>query len=337
MNVLWLTERSQRHQARALASAPDELAITILRQPSPAELSPYLAQTEILISERRGIIDAHLLEQMPRLKFILRLGATAHDIDLQATAERHIPVSCQPDLGNILVAEHCIMMILALSKRLNFAQSAAQSHAGQQTAHRTDENTFAYNWAGVDNVLSLYGKTVGILGLGDIGIELARRLQAFLPAKILYNKRNRLPQGVEAQLGLTYASLETCYQTADIVVSLLPYSPETDYLVDETAFSQMKTSAFFVQVGSGSTIDEQALTEALLQGKLAGAALDTFEYEPLPADHPLRALAKNPAINLMLTPHIAAGTTAHVQNRGYEYVEIKRFLNGEPLQLRVDN
>lgn len=337
MNVLWLTERSQRHQERALVSAPVGLAITMLTQPSLSELKPHLAQAEILISERRGVIESHFLSQMPNLKFILRLGATAHDIDLAATGQRNIPVSRQPDLGNILVAEHCVMMMLALSKRLNFAQSATQHHAGQEPVRRTDENTFAYNWAGIDHVLSLYGKTVAILGLGDIGIELARRLKVFWPSQLLYNKRSRLPQPIEAQLGLTYASAETCYQEADILVSLLPFTSETDYLINAKAISQMKSSAFVVQAGSGRTIDENALADALQQGKLGGAALDTFEYEPLLVDHSLLDLTQDAGINIILTPHIAAGTTAHIQNRGYEFAEIIRFMNGERLQLRIDD
>lgn len=334
--VIWLTERSPRHQKRALASAPPELAITMLRQPLPEALAPHLPTAEILISERRGVIDEALLGQMPALRFILRLGASAHDIDLTACQVRAIPVSRQPDLGNACVAEHCMMMMLALSKRLNSAQRAAQAQAGQQSAQQTDENTFAYNWAGFDGVLSLYGKTVAIVGMGDIGFELARRLQPFMLKSLLYNKRTRLPQTVEQELSLQYAERIDCYQQADILVGLLPYQAGTEHLIDATAFKQMKPDALFIQAGSGRTIDELALVDAIQQGKLGGVACDTFEYEPLQADHPLLALAQNPALNIILTPHIAAGTTAHIQNRGYEYVEVRRFMQGEPLQLRID-
>ena len=334
--VLWLTERSPRHQKRALASAPPELAITMLSQPSPKDLVPHLPTAEILISERRGIIDEALLAQMPTLRFILRLGASAHDIDLIACQARAIPVSRQPDLGNVCVAEHCMMMMLALRKRLNSAQTAVPTQAGQQSAQRTDENTFAYNWAGLDGVLSLYGQTVAIVGMGDIGFELARRLQPFMLKSLLYNKRTHLPETVEQELRLQYADRITCYQQADILVGLLPYQADTDHLIDATAFKQMKPDALFVQAGSGRTIDERALGDALKQGKLGGVACDTFEYEPLQADQPLLALAQNPALNIILTPHIAAGTTTHIQNRGYEYVEVRRFVQGEPLQLRID-
>lgn len=335
--VLWLTERSPRHQQRARDVAPPELAITMLRHPTPAELAPYLLTTEILISERRGIIDADLLAQMPTLRFILRLGATAYDIDLDATRTRNIPVARQPDLGNLLVAEHCLMMMLALSKRLHQAQIAAQNQAGNRPAQRTDENTFAYNWASMAGVDSLYGKTVGILGMGDIGIELVRRVRPFLPQAMLYHKRSRLPQEVEHDLAIQYVELDGCYQRADILVCLLPFTSATDSLVDAQAIAQMKKGALLIQAGSGSTIDEQALAEAIQAGQLGGVALDTFEYEPLTRDHLLLALAQNPAHNIILTPHIAGGTTAHTQNRGYEFAEIKRFRLGEPLQLRIDN
>jgi lactate dehydrogenase-like 2-hydroxyacid dehydrogenase len=179
------------------------------------------------------------------------------------------------------------------------------------------------------------GATVGILGFGEIGVELARRLRPFLPAQLLYHKRRRLPQAVEQALGLTYASREEIIAEVDFLCSLLPYSPETDYLLDATAFACMKPDAFLVHCGSGSVIDEAALADAIRRGHLGGAALDTFEWEPIPPDNPLLPLARDPQFNVLLTPHTAAGARrtdeASAHPRRTDYLNIQRLLRGEPL------
>ena len=138
---------------------------------------------------------------------------------------------------------------------------------------------------------------------------------------------------VEDELGIAFDAAGLSAQ-ADFVVNLLPYAPETDHQIDRNAlFQGMKPGAFLIHVGSGSTLDESALVEALKSGHLRGAALDTFEYEPLQPDHPLVELARDPADNVILTPHVAAGT-AEIDRRA-DYVEIERYLRGEALRYRI--
>ena len=156
-----------------------------------------------------------------------------------------------------------------------------------------------------------YGKTgryVGILGFGEIGAELARRLQGW-GCRVLYNKRRRLPDDVEAEFDLAYVDLDSLRTQSDFVANLLPYFAFTDMLLDADFFAGMKDGACLASCGSGSVIDEKALAEAVESAKLGGAALDTFEWEPVRADNPLIALA-NAGFNVLLTPHIAAGGTA---------------------------
>lgn len=334
--VLWITERSKRHQELALRAAPSELRITICRQPSPEFLTGQLPKTNILISERRGQISREMIQAAPKLKLIVRLGSLADDIDLEAAKEAEIVVSRQPIVSCMMVAEHCVMMALALLKKLNAAQSLAQAEEFERESRRTDENTFLYNWSGMGNVLGLYAKKIAIIGMGEIGVELTRRLKAFNPEIIYYQKRTRYPQVVEDELGVTYTTLDDCLVNAEVFFTLLPFSPETEHLIDRTAFNKMPRGAILIQAGSGSTIDEQALVDVLQHGHLGGAALDTFEYEPLMSSHPLLKLVKDLSANIILTPHIAAATLPmELSGRARDYDEVVRFIRGMPLQHEI--
>ncbi len=335
--TLYITERGAFHQERALAAAPPELAITMLRQPDAETLEAHLPGTVYLISERAGAITAHMIARMPELKLILRLGSMAHDIDLDAAKKAGVIVCCQPDAGVIRVAEHVIMQLLALAKRLNEAQRIIdQASPDWRESRRTDEDTFAYNWSGRTGIGQLYERTVGILGFGEIGAELARRLRGW-GCTVLYNKRRRLPEAVERELAITYADSGSLIAASDYLVNLLPYSPETDTSLNAAVFANMRDGAYLVSAGSGSVIDEAALAGAVRSGKLGGAALDTYEYEPLQADNPLRLLMRQGG-NIVLTPHIAAGGfSASTTDRGRadDYLNIIRHLRGEAPLNRV--
>lgn len=333
--VVFTTERGHRHQQAALQAAPDYLDITMLRQPDRQTLALHLAGAEYLISERTGVIDAELIRAAPKLKLILRLGSLTYDIDTAAARAAGIAVCYWPVGSVIRVAEHVMLQMLALSKKLREAESIALE-AGSQwgQSRRTDEDTFAYNWSNRQNVDGLWQKTIGILGFGEIGAELARRLAGW-GCELLYNKRRRLPEAVEAELGLAYVDIDTLLAQSDYLVNLLPYFPETDSMINAGYFAAMKDGACLVSCGSGSVINEADLAEAVKSGKLAGAALDTFEWEPVKADNPLLALAKA-GHNVLLTPHIAAGATAAAaRERAADYTNITRHINGQPLQYRV--
>lgn len=331
-HLLWLTQRSLRHQKSALDAAPPNLTVT-MHPPDFAKIALDLAPIEFIISERRGTLSAEILAAAPHLKLIVRLGSLVDDIDLADCQARGIGVSCQPIDGTMAVAEHLILQLLALLKRFNETQHLIFSSRSQLPPARTDENTFRYNWTRFDKIQQVRGKTLAILGMGEIGVEFTRRVAAFLPAQILYHKRTPYPLEVEKMLHLTYADFETCVTQADILVNLLPYSTHTDLRLNKGVFEQMKTGSFLVHAGSGSTLHEMDLLTALQLGKIAGAALDTFEYEPIPLDHPLVKAAHHSLTNLILTPHIAGGTG--IPDRHADYAEVVRFLAGEALHWRV--
>lgn len=333
--TVFTTERGHRHQQAALQAAPAVLDITMLRQPDRATLLAHLAEAEYLISERTGVIDAGLITAAPRLKLILRLGSLAYDIDTGAAKAAGVAVCYWPVGSVIRVAEHVMLQMLALSKKLRETELIALEASPEWgQSKRTDEDTFAYNWSGRQNVEGLWRTTVGILGFGEIGAELAKRLQGW-DCTILYHKRRRLPEVVEGELGLTYAGLDDLLARSDYLVNLLPYFRETDLLIDAGYFARMKDGAALVSCGSGSVVNEADLAQAIKSGKLNGAALDTFEWEPIKADNPLLPLARA-GYNVLLTPHIAAGATAAAaQERTRDYTNIVNHISGQPLLYRI--
>ncbi len=332
--LLFLTDRGERHQLDALNSAPSGLDVMMKRRLPTDELMALLSSVDFIISERSEAVTADMIAHAPNLTLIVRLGSLLVGIDTEAARAKGVRVSLQPVLGSIYVAEHVLMMIIATLKHLarSFWQANSADHGME--AHRTDENTFAFNWLNVQDIGSLFGKTVSILGMGEIGVELARRLVPFRPAVVLYHKRDRYPTSVEADLQITYADMLNCVRRADVLVTLLPFAAQTDQSINANTFDMMKPGAILVHAGSGSVIDEAALIEALKSGKLSGAALDTFEYEPLSPTHPLVALARDPHSNLLLTPHTAAASLGAV-GRADDFSEIVRAVRGEPLKYVV--
>lgn len=304
--VVFTTERSARHQDNALQMAPDGFAITMLRAPDTAQLHAALAGARYLISERRGEIGADLLDASPDLAMVLRLGSMAHDIDLSEAARRNIIVCQRSQEGAMRVAEHLMLQILALLKRLMETEAIARAAADDWAErHTTDENTFAFNWSRQERLYGLHDSTVGILGFGEIGAELARRLAGWR-CNILYHRRTRLPEQAEAQLGVSFCSREELAARSGVVVCLLPYTPQTQVSVDASLLAHMKPGALLASAGSGGVIDEQALAQAVLAGHLAGAAVDTFAVEPIESGNPLVIAAREGA-NMLLTPHVAGG------------------------------
>lgn len=333
--TVFTTERGHRHQQAALSAAPPELDITMLRQPDKATLLSHLAEAEYFISERSGLIDADMIQAAPRLKLIQRLGSLTYDIDTAAAQAAGVAV-CYWPIGTVIrVAEHLMLQMLALSKKLGESQAIALAASAEWgPSRRTDEDTFAYNWSNRENVEGLWQRTIGIMGFGEVGAELARRLKGW-GCTLLYNKRRRLPLDVEQELGLTYVDSAALFSQSDYIANLLPYFKDTDMLINADFLARMKDGAALVSCGSGSVIDEAAVAAAVQSGKLSGAALDTFEWEPIKADNPLLGLAKQ-GYNVLLTPHIAAGSIAAAsQERLGDYTNLVNHIHSKPLKYKV--
>ena len=335
--TLFLTQRGLRQQQWAMEGAPPELELIMRRSASREELLALLADAEFLITERSGVVDAEMIAAAPHLRLIQRLGRQTWDIDLNAAQQAGVPVCYLPNTGCIMVAEQMMLQILGTLKRLREGLSITAEGAdwGIKT-ERGDEDTFAYNWSRRTGIGKLTGATVGILGFGEIGLELVEQLRGF-HCTVLYHKRTRLAAAVEEQLGIDYATPEAIAHRSDVVCSLLPYQGPKEP-IDAAYFAGMKAGALFVHCGSGAVVDQPALLDALRSGHLAGAALDTYTYEPLRAGDPLVDAVQDSALNLILTPHTAAGGfTASGRGRAPDYDNILALLSGQPLQYQIGN
>lgn len=285
------------------------------------------ADASVLIF-RRGAITKELLASYPRLKLIQRLGERADDIDVAAAEARGVYVSCFPRLTVQLTAEHAVLLMLALAKRLVPADRMLRDGQRPRTT-RSPMDGVLYNWVGVDAPSGLYGKTLGIIGLGEIGSVVARIARGF-GMQVLYFNRHRIAPEREIASGARYSALGDLLARSDFV-SLHANLPGNAKIADRRFFDGMKRSAFFINTSRGQLVDEDALYEALTLRKIAGAGLDVHAPEPRPAGERFTALS-----NVVLTPHIAGGSRSGVLQ---EFEVIVRnssaAMRGEPPSHRV--
>jgi phosphoglycerate dehydrogenase-like enzyme len=177
----------------------------------------------------------------------------------------------------------------------------------------------------------LAGMTIGYVGMGRIARATAERLRSFETTGVYYDPAVRLAADEAAALGVRAAELDEVLGTADIVTLHVPLTPATRNLIDRAALARMKPGAYLVNTARGGLVDEAELVEALAGGRLAGAGLDVFESEPLPAGHPLAEFR-----NVVLTPHISAGTRDALATKMRAiFANIERFHRGEPLRNEV--
>ena len=286
------------------------------------------SEADILIF-RRGVIDAAFMDANPKLKLIQRLGARADAIDLAAAAKRGIQVSCVPRATLQLTAEHAILLMLALGKRLLEADGAVRKDRWDRDRVRPDHNV-AYNWAGIPNIGGLFNKTLGIIGMGEVGSITAGMARAF-GMRVLYCNRNRLPADQEAKLGVEYAAIDALLAESDFVSLHATNIPDNRGLIGARTFAAMKPTAFFINTARGPIVDEDALHAALTSGTIAGAGLDVHTIEPRPQPDRLATLP-----NVILTPHIAGGSRKGVLAEiGVVLDNCRAVLSGKPIKYQI--
>jgi len=297
--------------------------------PMAAKLDPRKGNNATILIFRRGSIDAALMDANPKLKLIQRIGARADAIDLSAAAKRNIAVSCVPRATLQLTAEHAILLMLALGKKLLQADDAVRKDRWDRDRVRPDHNV-AYNWAGISGIGGLFGKTVGIIGLGEVGALAAGMARAF-GTRVLYCNRNRLPPAQEEKLGVEYAPIGRLLAESDFVSLHATNVPENRGLIGAETFAQMKPTAYFINTARGPIVDEDALHEALTKGMIAGAGLDVHTIEPRPQPDKFATLR-----NVILTPHIAGGSRTGVLKEIEMILSNARaVLAGRPIQYQV--
>ena len=297
-------------------AAPAWCEVLTLATTEPAELAAALAEADAIIAAdplRRAHIDA-----APRLRFVQHQGVGYHDrVDLEALRARGIPFAITPEGTTEGVAEHVVLLMLAVAKHLPVLDSELRSGHFLERALRPVS-------------FELLGKTVGFVGMGKIGQAAARRLRPF-GVTLLYCDPEPLPAAAEAALGISRLGFEALLAASDFISLNLPGTAATRHLIDAAAFARMKRGAILINAARGSLVDEAALADALRSGRLAGAGLDVYETEPLPAGHPLLALP-----NTVLTPHVACGTLdAFRAKMAAIFANIRRLHDGEPLENQV--
>jgi phosphoglycerate dehydrogenase-like enzyme len=259
----------------------------------PEDLKGMLVDADVLVIEN-GKVGTEELGRASSLKLIHTFGL-ADNIDHDACQTQGVIVKKLDRHSNRMVAEHVVMLMLALARGLDESRESLRRPSSLQPSG------WAYNWPACGTIHGLSGRTVGLLGLGQVGILVARYLQPF-GVNVLYTRRSRDPDA-EEQLGIVYSSLKELVSKSDILSIHVPGNAQTNRMIDAELLSTAKPGLCIVNTARGSIIDEDALVAALKDGTIAGAALDVFTSEPLHEDHPLRDLK-----NAILTPHVAAGT-----------------------------
>ena len=257
-------------------------------------------------------IDANALRAADRLKVISRYGVGIDNVDLSAARDKGIIVTNTPGANSVSVAELALGLILALARQIPEAVEAV--HQGRYP-----------RYAGI----SLEGKTIGILGLGAIGKQLARRLAGFDCKLIAFDPFADVVFAQTNHIELT--SMEDVVRQSDFISLHLPLLPETRGLVNESFLSQMKPGSFLVNTSRGEVVDESALLAALQGGHLKGAGLDAFAVEPPDPNNPLLKLPQ-----VIATPHLGAQTDGATSNMGWFAMrDCLAVLKNEPPVYRV--
>jgi phosphoglycerate dehydrogenase-like enzyme len=269
-----------------------------------AALADIVADADAIYIYQHAL-TAPLIESARSLRFIQKHGLNCKNIDLDAARARGVLVATMNLVRNMTVAEQAIALMFACSRKIVLADKAVRDAVYRDSGIepiRTAQREIRGNWAKIEGLNELAGTSVGIIGLGDIGMEVARRCRA-LGMTVHYHQRQPHTEAVEKVFEATYLPFETLLETVDYLVLVLPHTPESEGMIDAKALARMKPTATIINVSRGAIIDEDALVDVLTKGKLGMAGLDVFRMEPLPATSPLIGLQ-----NVVLTPHIGGGS-----------------------------
>lgn len=291
----WLT----RARARAQGLYPAEVRLAATQD----ELRAQLADADAVVTESLTI-GPEELGIGERLRVVHKYGTVLRNIDAAACAARGIGVLTVRRRANIACAEYAFGLMLALAKKVNRVNGLISMEqlraAGYAPAPFDKRYTSSSNWARIGGMRTLYGATLGIVGFGEIGREVALRAAAF-GLKVIYYQRTRLTAAEERSYNAAYRDLDALLGESDWVFPLLPSNATTRGIIGRAGLGRMKGGACLVNVARAELVERSALVEALASGHLGGLGLDTFYEEPGRADDPLLEFD-----NAIITPRIAA-------------------------------
>ena len=278
---------------------------------SPAELADLVRNADTVIAQFAPV-NAEVVAAMTKAKAIVRYGIGFDNVDFNAARERGIPVCNIPDYCIDEVADHALAFILAITRQV--VPNALDIRAGKWGLATP-----------LTAMSALKHLTIGIVGFGRIGREVVARLLAFKARVLVFDPVVAADE--IAKSGAVAASFDELLAQSDIVSPHCPSTPKTKQLFNAAVFAKMKAGSIFINVGRGDLADSAAITAALQSGHLAGAALDVFDPEPIPADHPIRTMP-----NVILAAHIASASPPAVKTLRETAARIALMaVRGEPL------
>lgn len=291
------------------------------------------AQNVDAVVTQSAKVDKALLDSLSNLSVVLKLGRNYSNIDAEAVRARKLVFAAVPRKGPNCVAELALTLILALSKDLLISHESVETGAYRLRGLKptlSSQSKIAFLWMHNMRIHEVVGKTLGIVGMGEISAELARRANV-MGMKTLYYKRTPLSAELEQTFSVEYRDLNTLLGESDYVCLVVPHTPETEHMIGQAELALMRPGAYLVNVCRGGVVDEAALIEALASNRIAGAGLDVYTYEPLEADSQLCDLD-----NVILMPHIGGGTgSSRAFELGEGLKELSRILAGEPPRLSL--
>ncbi|MBI4713406.1 MAG: hypothetical protein HY762_08945 [Planctomycetes bacterium] len=256
---------------------------------NPDELLKTIADYNVLVVRSATKVTKDVIAQGKNLKLVVRGGVGMDNIDAAAAKAANVKVENTPEASSVSVAELTIGMMLTLARKIAVADSTTKQGKWEKKALE-----------GVE----LWKKTLGLIGIGRIGLEVAKRAIGMGMSVIAYDPYLKpVPEHI-TKLGIKMVGLDEIYKNADYISLHLPLTPESKNMLNADAFGKMKPSVRIVNCARGGIIDEKSLAEAIKTGKVAGAAIDVFEKEPIAADNPLLGLGDK----IVLTPHLGASS-----------------------------
>lgn len=287
----------RRRLARIMAS------LDVRRPAQGAPVAPLLAEADAYVTDS-GSVSPALVEAAPRLRMLQICGALSDRIDAAALRAQGVLVSRLSLPTSRAVAEHVLLMALACAHRVPLANAALHGWVPPPAPADTPVpyEGGCYNWLGLGGMRILKGRRLGVLGLGDVGAEVAR-LARRVGMTVAYFRRTRLEASEERRLGVRYLPFDDLVAASDVLSVHLRRSPETLGMVSRALLERLPKGAIVVDTARGGIVDHEALADLLESGHLAGAGLDVFPEEPMPAG---ARLARIPSV--LLTPHAAGGS-----------------------------
>lgn len=285
----------------ALLQQRPEFEVVVLSQRlGENELIPVVKDAVAMVVRSETKVTRKVIEAASKLRVVGRAGVGVDNVDVDAATQRGVVVMNTPGGNTITTAELTFTMLLSLARKV------PQAH-GSMVAGKWDRKQY--------QGAEVFGKTLGVLGLGRIGSEVAKRATAFGMRVMAYDPF--LTEARARSLGIEMADLDEVYRDSDFITVHMPVTEQTRGMLNAAAFSRMKPKVCIVNCARGEIINDNDLLAALDSGKVAGAALDVYATEPLPADHPFRKHA-----NLILTPHLGASTNEAQEKCGIEVAEV---------------